>query len=226
MDNQSRQELKALLYEQFARMGKAFANARRLEIIDLLSQTPHTVEELASKTSLSVASVSQHLQVLRNARVVDVTREGTYAWYRLSDDRVFGIWCMMRDLAQDRISEIDHLLRQYFNERETLETIDAAELLRRIAEGSIIIIDARPEDEYRAGHIPSALSVPIEKLESTLAVLPKNCEIVAYCRASYCLLSDEVALLLREQGYRVHVLLEGFPEWRAAGLPIEKESLN
>ncbi|MDQ7037366.1 MAG: rhodanese-like domain-containing protein [Anaerolineae bacterium] len=133
---------------------------------------------------------------------------------------------MMRDLAQDRISEIDHLLRQYFNERETLETIDAAELLRRIAEGSIIIIDARPEDEYRAGHIPSALSVPIEKLESTLAVLPKNCEIVAYCRASYCLLSDEVALLLREQGYRVHVLLEGFPEWRAAGLPIEKESLN
>ncbi|MCA9915643.1 MAG: metalloregulator ArsR/SmtB family transcription factor [Anaerolineae bacterium] len=219
MTPESKKELKSQIYEQFARMGKAFSNARRLEIIDLLSQANHTVEDLAYKTGLSVASVSQHLQILRNAKIVEVSREGTYAWYRLSDERVFDIWRVMRNLAQERFAEINQLLKLYFEERDLLETIDAAELLRRIQEGSITIIDARPEDEYAAGHIPNALSIPLEKLEAYLEDLPANCVIVAYCRASYCLLSDEVALLLRERGYDVHVYQDGFREWKAAGYP-------
>lgn len=220
MNLETKHELKSLLYAQFARMGKAFGNAHRLEIIDLLSQAEHTVEDLANKMGLSIASTSQHLQVLRNAQIVEVTRVGSYGWYRLADERVFEIWRVMRDLAQDRITEINDLLQQYAEERDSLETINAEELLQRLQEGSITIIDARPEDEYDAGHIPNALSIPLEKLEAYLEALPENCVVVAYCRASYCLLSDEVALLLRERGCDVRVYQEGFPAWKAAGLPV------
>lgn len=222
MDIRTRHDLKTSIYEQFARMGKAFGHARRLEIIDLLSQTEHTVEDLAEKTGLSIASVSQHLQVLRRAEVVDVSRKGTYAHYRLSDERVFDIWRIMRDLAQERLSEIEALLQLYCEERASLETIDAGELLQRLQDGSIIILDARPRDEYIAGHIPSALSIPLDQLESYLEDLPDSYEIVAYCRTSYCLLSDEVALFLRDKGCSVRVFQDGFPEWRADGLPVEK----
>ena len=225
MENQTRQELKSLIYKQFARLGKAFGNARRLEIIDLLSQTEHTVEDLSVKTGLSIASVSQHLQVLYNSKVVDVTREGTYAHYRLSDDRVFQIWNLMRELAQDRILEINHLLKTYFEARETLDTISASELLKRLEDGTITIIDARPSDEYDAGHIPTALSIPLDQLENHLQNLPPNCEVVAYCRAAYCLLSDEVALFLRNCGCNVRVFQDGFPKWQADGFPIEKEEI-
>lgn len=221
MDKEQKQVFKTLLYEQFARVGKAFANARRLEMIDLLIQAPHTVEELAKKTELSVASASQHLQVLRQAQIVKVKREGTYAWYSIADEDVFPIWKVMRELALSRVAEIDHLLRDYFEERYALETISADELLQRMRDDNIIILDVRPADEYEAGHIPSAISIPAEVLAEHLDELSKDFEIVAYCRASYCLLSDEAALLLREKGYKVRVFQEGFPIWKAKGLPFE-----
>lgn len=222
MDAETRQEFKTLIYEQFARVGKAFSNARRLEIIDLLAQTDHTVEDLSHKTGLSVASVSQHLQVLKNAKVVSVKREGNYAHYSLADARVFTIWRLMRELAQDRLADIDMLIRTYSEDRYSLETIDGPELLRRIKEGTITIIDARPTDEYRAGHLPNALSVPADQLEQYLDDLPDNCQIVAYCRASYCLLSDDVARVLKARGCDVQVYTGGFPDWQADGLPVEK----
>jgi len=224
MDYDTRQEFKSNLYEQFAQMGKAFGNARRLEIIDLLSQKAHTVEDLAGKMGLSIASVSQHLQVLKSSKVVEVTREGTYAWYRLADERVFGIWDMMRSLAQERNAEIEQLMKLYFNDRFSLEAIDTAELLRRMEKDCITIIDARPLDEYQAGHIPNALSITADTLKDFLDLLPADCEVVAYCRASYCLFSDEVALMLRERGFNVSVYEEGFPQWRANGLPIAKST--
>lgn len=220
MNKAQKQVFKSLLYEQFARVGKAFANARRLEIIDLLIQTPHTVEELAKKTDMSVASVSQHLQILRQAKIVAVKREKTYAWYSIADDDVFPIWKVMRELALSRISEIDQLMHDHYAERYSLETISSDELLERLYDEGITILDVRPSDEYQAGHIPNAISIPTHLIGEQLNTLSKEHEIIAYCRASYCLLSDEAALLLREEGFKVRVFQDGFPVWKIKGLPI------
>lgn len=226
MDNETRQELKHQIYEQFARMGKAFSNPRRLEIIDLLSQSAHTVEDLADKTEMSIASVSQHLQVLKRAHLVTYKREGTYMRYRLTDDDVFSAWKVLRELAQQRILDIENLIETYFSERNSLETISVEELLQRIRDEDVILLDVRPTDEYEAGHIPNALSIPVEELEAQLETLPKDIEIIAYCRASYCLFSDRAALLLREKGFKARVYKEGMPEWRTQGLPVETVSPN
>lgn len=226
MDNETQAEYKTQIYEQFARMGKAFSNARRLEIIDLLSQSPHTVEDLAVKTELSIASVSQHLQVLKRAHLVTYKREGTHMRYRLADDGVFDAWRVLRELAQQRIFNIENLIETYFSERNTLEKISVEELLQRIRDEDIVLLDVRPTDEYEAGHIPDAISIPVEELEAHLETLPKDIEIIAYCRASYCLFSDRAALLLREKGYKARVYKEGMPEWRRQGLPVETISNN
>lgn len=219
MDSETRQHFKTLLYEQFARIGKAFGNARRLEIIDLLVQSRHTVDDLARKTGLSVANVSQHLQILRSAKLVEVERVGTYAWYRLANQDVYQVWHVMREYALAQVSDIDALMRAYFEERYTLEEISPQELLQRIQNHEVIVLDVRPENEYRAGHIDGAVSIPLNELQERLAQLPKDSMIVAYCRASYCLLSDEAALFLREQGYNVRIYKDGFPQWQALGLP-------
>ena len=221
MDNKTRLELKTQIYEQFARVAKSFGNPRRLEIIDLLSQAPHTVEDLATKTDMSVASVSQHLQVLKNARLVKSKRDGTYIWYRLSDNNVFAVWKSLRDLAHNINSEIDNLVNTYFSERQLLESISVDELLKRINNDDIILLDVRPHDEYEAGHIPNAVSIPLDELERRLESLPKDIEIIAYCRAPYCLFSDRAALYLQEKGYTVKIYKEGLPEWRNKGLPVE-----
>lgn len=221
MDNDARYEIKVQIYEQFAQMGKAFGNPKRLEIIDLLSQVPHTVEDLAAKTGLSIASVSQHLQVLKHAKLVTYKREGTHMRYRLTDENVFEAWKVLRDLAQQHILDIENLMATYFSERNTLEKISAEELLVRMRDEDVLLLDVRPADEYEAGHIPNAISIPIEELEARLETLPKDVEIIAYCRASYCLFSDRAALLLREKGYKTRVYKEGMPEWRRQGLPIE-----
>ena len=223
MDNDALHEIKVQIYEQFAQMGKAFSNPKRLEIIDLLSQTAHTVEDLATKTDLSIASVSQHLQVLKRANLVTYKREGTYMRYRLMDEEVFEAWKVLRELAQQRIFNIENLFETYFSERNTLEKISADELLIRMRDENVLLLDVRPADEYEAGHIPNAISIPIEELEARLETLPKDVEIIAYCRASYCVFSDRAALLLREKGYKTRVYKEGMPEWRRQGLPVEEE---
>ena len=209
------------LFEQFARVGKALANPHRLEILDLLAQGERTVEDLAREAGMSVANTSRHLQELRAARLVEVRREGLYGYYRLADERVFAAWRAIRDLGEARLAEIDRLVGSYLTDRDSLEAVCAEELLAKMREEGVEVLDVRPEDEYRAGHIPGARSVPVERMEAYLEDIPRDREVVAYCRGPYCVFSDEAVALLRSRGYRARRLREGLPDWRAAGLPVE-----
>jgi rhodanese-related sulfurtransferase len=221
MDTAAHREFKDRLFGQFARIGKALASPRRLEIVDLLAQGERAVEEIAGQTTMSVASASQHLQALKAARMVEVRREGLYMHYRLADEDVFRTWQAVRALAESRLSEVDSVLETYLRDRDSLEAVDAPELLGRLSDGSVIVLDVRPEEEYRAGHIPGARSLPVDALEAALQTLPKDREIVAYCRGPYCVFSDEAVALLRSRGYRAYRLRQGLPDWRAAGMPVE-----
>jgi rhodanese-related sulfurtransferase len=214
-------EFKDRLFEQFARVGKALASPKRLEIVDLLAQGERPVEEIAKETAMSVASASQHLQALKAARMVEARREGLYIHYRLSDEDVFRTWQAVRALAESRLAEVDRVVEAYLEDRDALETVDATELMERLSDGSVMVLDVRPGEEYRAGHIPGALSVPVEALEAALQTLPKDRELVAYCRGPYCVFSDEAVALLRARGYRARRLRQGLPDWRAAGMPVE-----
>jgi rhodanese-related sulfurtransferase len=221
MDATAHREFKDRLFGQFAKIGKALASPRRLEIVDLLAQGERTVEEIAGETSMSVASASQHLQVLKAARMVEARREGLYAHYRLAGEDVFRTWQAVRALAESRLSEIDGLVEAYLVDRDVLEAVDATELMKRLTAGSVVVLDVRPEEEYRAGHIPGAISVPVHTLEAALQTLPRDREIVAYCRGPYCVFSDEAVALLRSRGYRARRLRQGLPDWRAGGMPVE-----
>jgi rhodanese-related sulfurtransferase len=221
MDAATHRELKDRLFEQFARIGKALASPKRLEIVDLLAQGERTVEEIARETAMSVASASQHLQALKGARMVEARREGLYMHYRLADEDVFRTWQGVRALAASRLSEVDVVVETYLKDREALEAVDATELMERLSNESVVVLDVRPEEEYRAGHIPGSLSVPVDTLEAVLQTLPRDREIVAYCRGPYCVFSDEAVALLRSRGYRASRLRQGLPDWRAAGMPVE-----
>jgi rhodanese-related sulfurtransferase/DNA-binding transcriptional ArsR family regulator len=214
-------EIKDRLFGQFARVGKALASPKRLEIVDLLAQGERTVEEIARETAMSVASASQHLQVLKAARMVEARREGLYIHYRLADEDVFRTWQAVRALAESRLAELDGVVEAYLQDREELEAVDAAELMERLSDGNVVVLDVRPEEEYRAGHIPGALSVPVDALEAALQTLPRDQEMVAYCRGPYCVFSDEAVAFLRSRGYRARRLRQGLPDWRAAGMPVE-----
>ena len=221
MDAAAHREFKDRLFGQFARVGKALASPKRLEIVDLLAQGERTVEEIARETAMSVASASQHLQVLKAARMVEARREGLYIHYRLADEDVFRTWQAVRALAESRLAELDGVVEAYLQDREELEAVDAAELMERLSDGNVVVLDVRPEEEYRAGHIPGALSVPVDALEAALQTLPRNQEMVAYCRGPYCVFSDEAVAFLRSRGYRARRLRQGLPDWRAAGMPVE-----
>ena len=216
-------ELKDCLYEQFARIGKAMASPKRLEILDLLAQGERTVEEIAGEAAMPVASASQHLQVLKNARMVESRREGLYAFYRLAGEEVVEAWRAVRELGEERLAEVDRVVEAYLKDRSALEAVDAERLMELLTEGEAVVLDARPEQEYRSGHIAGAVSVPVAELEARLQTLPKDKEIVAYCRGPYCVFSDEAVKLLKARGYRASRLTEGFPEWRSAGLPVEDQ---
>jgi rhodanese-related sulfurtransferase len=209
------------LFEQFARIGKALANPHRLELLDLLAQAERTVEDLSREAGMSVANTSRHLQELKAARIVEVRREGLYGYYRLADERVFEVWRAIRELGEERLAEVDRLVGMYLMDRGSLEALSVEELLVRMREEGVLVLDVRPEEEYRAGHIPGARSVPLERLEAYLEELPRDREVVAYCRGPYCVFSDEAVALLRSRGYRARRLAEGLPDWRAAGLPVE-----
>jgi rhodanese-related sulfurtransferase len=224
MNTTAHREFKDRLFEQFARIGKALASPKRLEILDLLAQGERTVEEVARETAMPMASASQHLQTLKGARMVESRREGLYAYYRLADEGVFRTWQAVRALGETRLAEIDRVVETYLKDRDTLEALVATALMERLSDGSVVVLDVRPEEEYRAGHIPGALSVPVDALEAALQTLPKDKEIVAYCRGPYCVFSDEAVTLLRSRGYRARRLAEGLPDWRAAGLPVETVS--
>jgi len=208
------------LYEQFARIGKAVAHSKRIELLDLLCQGERSVEILAEAASMSIGNASAQLRVLREARLVETRKEGTRVFYRLADDAVCELFFLLRDLAADRYGEVDRVVRDFFDARDDLEPVDQDELLARAGDGGVIVLDVRPREEYEAGHIPGAVSIPLADLEGRMAGLPRGAEIVAYCRGPYCVLAPEALALLRAHGFAARRLEDGFPEWRRAGLPV------
>ena len=221
MNEMTGREVKDGLYGQFARIGKAVAHPKRIELLDLLCQGERSVEVLAQAATLSVTNASAHLRVLRETRLVETRREATKVYYRLAGESVCGLFFSLRDLAAERYAEVEMMVRDYFEARDELEPITREELVARTDDGSVLILDVRPREEYAAGHIPGAISVPLAELESRVATLPPVSEIVAYCRGPYCVLAPQALQLLRRHGYQARRLQDGLPEWKRAGLPVE-----
>jgi rhodanese-related sulfurtransferase/DNA-binding transcriptional ArsR family regulator len=209
------------LYGEFAVLGRALANPHRLELLDLLGQGERSVDALAQEAHLTLANASAHLQVLRRARLVDTEKRGLYVVYRLSSSGVYELWRTLRDLGASRLAEVDRLVETYLTDRGALDAISKEDLVQQIADGAVVVLDVRPVVEYEQGHVAGARSIPIDELERRLTELPRDQEIVAYCRGPYCVFSDEAVTLLVERGYRARRLTEGLPEWRAAGYPVE-----
>ena len=211
---------KDAIYEQFSRIGKAVSSPKRLELLDLLCQGEKTVETLSLETGLTVANTSQHLQTLRATRLVEAEKEGLYVKYRLADQMVCEFFRSMRVLAEHRLAEVEMINRRFLEGKVGMEPIDKNDLLKRVKDGAVTVLDVRPVEEYRAGHIPGAMSVPLQELEFMLARLPKDQEIVAYCRGPYCVLSVQAVELLNDKGFHAVRLEEGVQDWRAMGLPV------
>jgi rhodanese-related sulfurtransferase/DNA-binding transcriptional ArsR family regulator len=221
MDAKTKREFKDQLFEQFARIGKSLSNGRRLEILELLAQRARTVEELARETGLSIANTSQHLQVLRRSNLVTVKREGLYARYSLASDEVLHICISMRRLGEQHLSDVRRLVETYLSARAELEPISCQDLLRKLKEKNIFVLDVRPREEFEAGHIAGAWSIPLADLKARLREIPRKREIVAYCRGPYCVFADEAISFLASRGYRAVRLKEGFPEWKEQQLAVE-----
>jgi len=213
--------LKNAIYDQIARIGQAAASPSRLELLDLLSQGPRTVEALAQQMGQSVATTSHHLQVLRRARLVDAEKAGLYVTYRLADPQVGDFFLELRRLAESRLAEVRQVTRQYLEQRGALEPVDNEELVRRVRAGAVTVIDVRPREEYLAGHIPGAISVPLADLSTRLRDLRKRHDIVAYCRGPYCVMSLDAVDLLRRKGFRAQRMEHGVAEWRAQGWRVD-----
>lgn len=208
-----------VFYEQFARIGKALAAPGRVELLDLLCQGERSVEALAHASGMSVTNTSQHLQVLRGAALVEARKEGTRVIYQLAEEDVCRFFLALADLAHARLAEVDQLVRCYLD-GDAFDPLTRAELLERVERGDVLVLDVRPAAEYAAGHIPDAVSVPLDELERRLGELPTDAEIVAYCRGRYCLLATSALELLHGHGFRARRLEDGLPEWRLAGLPL------
>jgi rhodanese-related sulfurtransferase len=221
MDPAAKRAFKDALFEQFALVGKALSSGRRLELLELLAQAERSVEELAEQAGLTVANASQHLQILRSARLVVMRKDGLYARYRLAGDRTLNLWLALRAFGEAEIAEIQRVVRNYLHDRDELEAVTAEQLRSRMDHGNAVLVDVRPEAEYRAGHIRGAVSIPLANLEQRLKQLPKRKAIVAYCRGPYCVFADEAVRLLQARGYRAQRLEVGFPEWKMLGLPVE-----
>jgi len=213
-------DARSALHEQFARIGKAVASPRRIELLELLCQGERPVDALARATGMAVTNVSQHLQALKAARLVDARRAGTRIYYRAADDGVCRFTAELGAVARGRLVEVERIVREHLEGGDALEPLTREELLERLARRDVIVIDVRPEVEYRAGHIPGAVSVPLDDLRRRLRELPKSKLVVAYCRGPFCVLAPQALALLRARGFRARRLEDGLPEWRAAGLPI------
>jgi rhodanese-related sulfurtransferase/predicted transcriptional regulator len=214
------------LYGQLARVGRALANPHRLELLELLAQGERTVDSLANETSMSIASASQHLQTLREGGLVESRKQGLFVHYRLADPAVFELTNALRIVAERRLAELERVVREHFGDRSTPEAVVMEELVERARSGKVVVIDTRPPSEYAAGHIAGAISLPIDELQERLKELPKSKEYVAYCRGPYCAYADRAVELLRANGRRARRLAQGFPEWKASGLPIETDAVE
>ena len=220
MNTLERRDFDARLYDQLARLTKALASPRRLELVDLLSQRERTVDELARLSGMSVANTSRHLQALRSARLVMVRRAGLFAHYRLADGGVFELWRVVRDLGEKRLATVREMVSARFEHHADGDRVGIDELGERLGSGATVVLDARPEDEFLAGHIAGAVNVPADEVEAHLHVLPMDQEVVVYSRGPYCAFADRAVATLRANGYRARRLALGFPDWRAAGLPV------
>jgi rhodanese-related sulfurtransferase/DNA-binding transcriptional ArsR family regulator len=216
----SSQGPKQILFAQFAAVAKTLGHAHRLELLEQLAQGERSVEVLAQKTGLSIANASQHLQQMRRAGLVASRRDGKFVHYRLADDSVLDVLAALRVVAERNVAEVEQVVRSYFNERDSLEAVSREELLLRSRTGAVTVLDVRPEDEFALGHLPGAVNIPLRALEKRLSELDPANEIVAYCRGPYCVLSYEAVAALRARGFKVRRLVDGLPEWRAAGLPV------
>jgi len=213
-------ETKDALYEQFARIAKAIANPARIELLELLGQGERSVDALARASGLGVTTTSSHLQVLRGARLVESRREGTRVIYRTAGNEVLGLLVALRQSAQARLAEVEQIMGAYLADRNALDAIGSEKLLERLARDEVLVLDVRPGEEFAAGHIPGAISMPLGELRARLAEIPADHEVVAYCRGPYCVLAPQAVEILAEHGIRARRLAEGLPEWRLAGLPV------
>jgi rhodanese-related sulfurtransferase/DNA-binding HxlR family transcriptional regulator len=213
---------KRALYAEFAMVARALGNPLRLEIIEQLAQGPRSVEALSAKLGLPVANTSQHLQNLRRAGLVSAERAGRFVTYGLAGDGVLHAFASLQSVAEQNVAEVDRIVRTYFDERDSMEPVSREELVKRMDEGLVTVIDVRPPDEYALGHVAGALNVPLASLKERLAEFDPRQEIVAYCRGSWCVLSFEAVAQLRARGFAARRLEDGLPEWRAAGLPVDE----
>ena len=209
------------VYAQLARVARAIGHANRLELLEFVAQGPRSVDELANMTRMSVANTSKHLQELRRAGLVQARKEGVRVFYEVAGPDVVNLLGALSSVAESRIAEVSQLLRTYITARDDLEPVPAVELLARIRQGLVTVLDVRPPEEYATGHLPGAINIASDALSSHLRRLPKGREVIAYCRGPYCLLSVDAVALLRLKGYKARRLEDGFPEWKASGLPVE-----
>lgn len=213
---------KRAIYEHFSTVARALGNAHRLEIVEHLGQGERNVETIAACAGVSVANASQHLQALRRAGLVTARREGKSVLYRLADDAVTDLLSALRRIAERNVAEVGQIVERYFRARDSLEPVAREDLVQRLKDGLAIVIDVRPENEFAKGHVPGAISVPLHTLKRKLGELPRRKEIVAYCRGPYCVLSFDAVETLRKKGFQARRLEDGFPEWKAAGYPVER----
>jgi rhodanese-related sulfurtransferase/DNA-binding transcriptional ArsR family regulator len=218
----SSQNPKRAMFEQFAAVARSIGSAHRLELLELLAQIERSVEELAGLSGLTIANASQHLQQLRRSGLVESRRDGKRVLYTLADGEVVALLGALRRITERNVGAVEKVLNRYFRERDKLEPVSRKELLRRMRERLVTVIDTRPAEEFAAGHLPGALNVPLRELKRRLREIPLDQAIVAYCRGAYCVLSYEAVAELRKRGFKAFRLEEGYPEWRAAGLPVEQ----
>ncbi len=210
------------LFSQFARVGKALSNGNRLELLEFIAQGERSVEQLSKVAGLTVANTSQHLQQLRHAGMVSCRKEGLKVYYSISGDDVIRLLDALRAVAERHVSDVQHLVNTFLTVKDDLEPIPRSELLERVKDGLVTVLDVRPPEEYAAGHVPGAVNIPLQELEQRLGELGKEQEVVAYCRGPHCVLAFDAVARLREKGMKARRLEDGYPEWQVAGLPVEK----
>ena len=218
----STQNPKRELFQQLARVGTALSSGTRLEFLELLAQGERSVDQLAAMTGVTVANTSQHLQKLRQAGLILGRKQGQYVFYQLTGDNVVGLLEALGNVGETHLAEVERIVRLYMAAKDDLEPVPAKELLDRVRKSLVTVLDVRPPDEFAAGHVPGAVNIPIQELERRLSELPKRKEVVAYCRGPYCLMSYDAVQLLRRKGLKARRLEAGLPEWRHAGMPIER----
>lgn len=217
----NKRQFKDKVYSELARITKSMANPHRMEIIELLAQGEFSVERIAEQTNLPIANASQHLQVLKNAQLVEINRQGNFIFYRLSNINVFKAWKSLRELGVERIGSIEKVVKEFRKSKFDFETVTIDGLIEKLDSGKVTVLDVRPEYEFKQGHIANAISIPIEELSKRLKELPKRTEIIAYCRGPFCVYADEAVNILTKAGYKANRLEEGFPDWKLQDFPIE-----